>query len=119
MGEIFVEDDTLNELTVLEGTTGLGSNFDKVEVDILPLQVGDVKDGLHGEVGVVLLALADNLGSESGHGALLEVSVIILGDVELFTDIIQLFEGNIASQLESIGYLERMYTLVQELLRLI
>tara|TARA_B110000285_G_C15094348_1_gene601017 strand:- start:812 stop:925 length:114 start_codon:yes stop_codon:yes gene_type:complete len=37
MREVFIKNDTFDELGILESTTGLSDNFDEIEVDILSL----------------------------------------------------------------------------------
>ena len=46
MREVLIENDTLNECTVFKSTTGLGNDLNEVEVDILSLEIGNMKHGL-------------------------------------------------------------------------
>mmetsp|Transcript_1006 Transcript_1006/g.1808 ORF Transcript_1006/g.1808 Transcript_1006/m.1808 type:complete len:305 (+) Transcript_1006:748-1662(+) len=117
--EVLVQHDSLDELAVGEGASGLCHNFDQVEVHVLPLDVGHVEHRLHGQVGEVVLALADDLGAQGGHGALSEVVVAILGDVDLLLDAVQLVHGDVASLLESVGDLQGVDALVEQLLGLL
>ena len=119
MREVLVENNTLDELGVGEGATSLGDDLDKVEVDVLTLNVGNVEDRLDGEIREVILALGDNLGAEGGHGALSEILVVILLDVDLLLDAVKLVDGDVASLLETIGNLERVNALVEQLLGLL
>ena len=59
------------------------------------------------------LALTDNLGSKSSHGALSEVLMIVLGDVDLLLDLIELLHRDLTSGLEPICDLQRMQSLVK------
>jgi len=119
MSEVLVNNDTFNEAGVLNGSTGLGENLDEVEVDIAALEVSNVQNSLHGQVGKVILALADDLGAESGGGALTEEVIVVLGDVELLRDFVNALAGNLASEIETISDLERVNTLVEQLLGLL
>ena len=115
VGEFLVDDNTLDEAGVLEGATSLGNDLDEVEVDITSLHVGDVKDSLDSEVGVVLLALADDLGAEGGLGAHSQLCVVVLGDVELLLDLGDSADSDVTSSLETISDLEWVDTLLEEL----
>mmetsp|Transcript_40263 Transcript_40263/g.61440 ORF Transcript_40263/g.61440 Transcript_40263/m.61440 type:complete len:306 (-) Transcript_40263:19-936(-) len=117
--EVLVDDDSLDELRVGKGATGLGHNFNQVEVDILPLEISHVEHGLDGEVGEVGLALTDDLRAESGHGALSEEIMVVLGDVELFLDVVKLLDSDIAGLLKSVRNFKRVNSLVQQPLSLL
>jgi hypothetical protein len=119
MREVLVKDDTLDELTVLESTTGLGDDLDEVEVNVLSLEIGDMEHGLKGQVGVVSLALGDNLGSKSGHCALSKILVIVLGNVNLLLNLIELLHSDVTSSLEAVSNLQWVDSLVEELLGLL
>ena len=119
MREIFIEHDSFNELTVLKSTTRFRNNFDEVEVHILSFHISNMEDGLHSEVSVLLLTLGDNLGSESGHGTLSKIFVVVLGDVNLFLDLLKLLDSNFASIVETISNFKWVDTLVEELLCLL
>jgi hypothetical protein len=119
MSEVLVNNDTFNEAGVLNGSTGLGENLDEVEVDIAALEVSNVQNSLHGQVGKVILALADDLGAESGGGALTEEVIVVLGDVELLRDFVNALGCNLASEIETISDLERVNNLVEQLLGLL
>jgi len=119
VGELLVEDDTLNEGRVFDGAASLGDDLDKVEVNIVSLEVSNVEDGLEGEVSVVLLAGADDLGAESGLGASSKLGVIVLEDIELLLDLAKLVHSDITSLLETISDFERVDTLFQKFLGLL
>ena len=67
----------------------------------------------------MILALAHNLGAESGSGALAEELVVILLNVNFFLDGIDSLCGNVACTFKSIGDFEWMDALVEKLLSLI
>jgi hypothetical protein len=67
----------------------------------------------------VLLAAADNLGTERGLCALAQVLVVLLHDVELLLHFEDSFDGNFAGLVESISYFERVDTLVKQFISLI
>ena len=83
MREIFVENDTLDKLTVFNGSTSLSDDSDQVEVNILSFEVSNVKNRLDSKLGVLFLALAHNLGSKCSHSALSKELVVVLGNVNL------------------------------------
>lgn len=117
--ELFVEDDTLNKLRIFDGTSSLHYDLDQIEVDISSLHIGDVEHGSDGEVSEVVLTAADDLGAESGLGALSQILVVVLCDVQLLLDGFNLGHGNVASALKSIGNFERMDSLFQKFLGLL
>lgn len=119
MGEVLVKNDTLNECTVFESTSGLGNDFNEIEVNILSLKICDVENCLKGKVGVVSLALTDNLGSESGHCALSKVLVIVLSDVNLLLNLIESSDSDFTGGIETIGDFQWVDSLVEELLSLL
>lgn len=51
VGEVFVDEDTTDEGGVGEGTADLGGDFDEVEGDVAALDVGDLEDGVDGDLG--------------------------------------------------------------------
>ena len=78
-----------------------------------------MKNRLDGKISEVLLTLRNYLGAQSGHGALLQILIVVLRDVEFLLNIIQSLDGDITSSLETIGNLERMNTLIQKFLGLL
>ena len=119
VGELLVDDDALDEAGVLDGAASLGNDLDQVEVDITTIQIGDVEDGAHSEVSVVLLALADDLGAEGGLGALSQLRVVVLEDVELLLDFIDSADSDVTGLLETIGDFEWVDALLQKFLSLL
>ena len=67
----------------------------------------------------MILALADDLGAESGDGALAKEFMIILLNVDLLLDSINPLHSNIACTLETISNLEGVNSLVKKFLGLI
>ena len=117
--EFLVNDDTLDETGVLDGTASLGNDLDQVEVNVTALKVGDVQHCLQSKVSVVVLARADDLGTEGGPCAGTELCVVILVDVELLLDLIDLANGDLASLVEAISDFERVNALLQKFLGLL
>jgi len=117
--ELFVDDDTLNERGVLDGTTGLGDDLDQFEVNISTFEIGNVKDGLEGEISEVILALGDDLRSEGGGSALSEFLVIVFLDVEVLLDLLDSSNSDLTSLVETISDLQGVNTLLEELLGLL
>ena len=78
-----------------------------------------MENGLKSKVGKVALALRYDLGSKSSHGALSEVLVIILADVDLLLDLVKLFNSDITSLLETISNLKWVNTFIQKFLSLL
>lgn len=116
--EIFVNNNTFNELGVFNSTSRLGDDLDKVKVNVTAFNVSNVKHGSDGEIGEVILALADNLGSEGSSCAFTEEFVVVFADIKFFSDFVHTFHGDLASNFETIGNLKWVDTLVKKLLGL-
>ncbi len=56
--KVFVDNDSLDELGVLNGSTSLGNNFDEVEVDVLTFEVRNVENCSDCKICEMVLALA-------------------------------------------------------------
>ena len=119
MREVLINDKTCDEGGVFEGPTGLGDDLDVIEVNITALEIGDREDSSHCDVSHVVLALADDLRAKRGSGAFAEELVVILLNVNFLLDGVDSLGGDIAGTLESIGNLERVNTLIEQLLCLI
>ena len=78
-----------------------------------------MEDRLHGQVSEVILALRDNLRSEGGSSALSEFGVVVFLDVELLLDVTDSLDSDVTSLVETIGNLEGVNTLLEELLGLL
>jgi hypothetical protein len=117
--EVLVNDNTFDELGVLDGTAGLGDDLDEIEVDVSTFDIGNREHGSEGEVGEVVLALGDDLGSEGGSCALSEVRVVVFVDVDLSCDALDLGNRDFASLVKSVRNFEGVDALVEELLGLV
>ena len=90
-----------------------------IEINIATLEVSNCEDSFHSDVSHVVLALADNLGTECSCGAFAEEFVVILLNVNFLLNSVDSLGGNIACTLEAIGDLEGVNALVEELLSLV
>jgi len=118
MREIFIKNDTLDELRIFKSTTSLGNNFNEIKVDIFSFKIGNVENCLKGQISIMSLALTDNLGSKGGHSTFSKVLVIIFGNVKWLLNLIELGNGDIASFFKSISDLKWMNTFIEKLLGL-
>jgi len=119
MREIFIEDDTFNEVTVFNGSSGLGNNLDEVEVDILSVEISNGEDGSESQVSELVLALRYDLGSESGLSTLSKVGVVVLGNVNFLSNLVQVGDSDVTGLFESVGDFQWVKTLVEQLLGLL
>jgi len=119
MREIFIQNNTLDELTIFKSTSGLGNNFDQIKVNILSFKIRNVKYGLESKIGIVGLALRNDLGSKSGHGALSKVLVVIFGDVNLLLDLSEFLNSDVTSFFETISNLKWVNSFIQKFLGLV
>ena len=118
MREILVNHDTFDELRILNSTAGLCDDLDKVEVNILSFQVSDVEHGLDCKVGKVVLAFRNNFASKGGGGALTQVSVVVLLDIDGLSDFLNFADSNFTGLHETVSDFKRMNSFVKQLLRL-
>ena len=118
MGEVFVDDDSRNESRIFKTAASLGYNLDVVEVHISSVEVGNGKHCLDSDISHEVLALADHLGTESGDGAFLQEFVVMFTDVNLFLNLLDSLDCDIASLLEAVCDLQGMDTFVQKSLGL-
>jgi hypothetical protein len=119
MREIFIEDDSFDKVTVFNGSSGLGNNLDEVEVDILSVEVSNGEDGSESQVSELVLALRYDLGSESGLSTLSKVGVVVLGNVNFLSNLVEMGDGDVTGLFESVGDLQWVKTLVEQLLGLL
>ena len=117
--EILIDNNTSDECGILQGPAGLSNHLNVIEVNVSALEVGHGEHRLHCDISHVVLALAHNLGAQSSDSALAEEFVVVLLDVDLFLDLIDAFNSDVAGLLEAISDLEGVNTLVQEFLGLI
>jgi hypothetical protein len=117
--EVLVQNDSLDELGIFKSSSCLGHDLDEVKVDVLSLKVGDMQNGLESQVGVVSLALRDNLGSKSGHCALSKILMVVLGNIYLLLNLVQLLHCNLAGGLKAVSDLQWVDTLIEKLLGLL
>ena len=113
------EDDTLDELGVLNGTTSLCHDFDQVKVHIFTVNVGNMKNRFDRQICVLVLAAGNDLGAEGSLGAISQVLEVVLLDVYLLGDLLKSLDSDVACVFESISYLQGVDTLVEELLGLL
>ena len=117
--EVFVDNDTSHEGSVFQAAASLSDDLDVIKVNVSALQVSDGEHSLDSDVGHVILALADDLGAESGDGTLSEELVIVLLDVDLLLNLVNALNSNVTSSLEAVGNLQGVATLVEEFLSLV
>merc|ERR1711957_1066363 len=79
-GDALLEDETIGDEGVSEGTTGLLDNLDVIKVS----SSLESHDGLDGEVGELLSIVEEELGGEGGEGDVLE----ILGERSLIGEMV-------------------------------
>lgn len=119
VGELFVNNDSLNELRVFDATARFGHNLDQIEVHVTTLQIGNVQHGLDSQVGKVVLTFGHDLGTQGGFGAHAQSFVIVLMNVKLFLDLFDFVHSNFARFFKAVGNFERVDTLVEKFLGLL
>lgn len=59
VGEVLVDDNTVDKQRVFEGTSDLAIHLDQFEVDILALQIRNGQHRIHGNLGELVMRLGD------------------------------------------------------------
>ena len=116
--KVFVDNDSLDELGVLNGSTSLSNNFDKVEVDVLTFEVRNVENCSDCKICEMVLALAYYFGAEGSSGALAEILVVVFRNIKVLLDFIDLLDSNLASLFKAVCDFKWVDTLVEKLLGL-
>lgn len=110
--EILINDDSLNESCVLDASSSLSDHLDQVEVDIFSLEVSNGKHGIDSNLCELILALGNNFRSKGSNSALLELSVIVLKDIDFFRNFIYFLHGNIAPDFKTLRNLKGVNSLL-------
>jgi len=112
--KVLVDNDTVDNVRVLEGTTDLAVDLDELKVDVAALEVGNGKDGIDGNVGKLVVGNRDNLGAERGLGSLDEVGRVVLGEGDGVGDTVELSNSNLTRLLVTVGDTDGVDTAVEE-----
>ena len=80
VGELLVNNDSMDELRLFQAAAGLALHLDHVEVDVLVVQVGHTQHGVHGYLGHLALVHVDDLGAQGGHRRVHQRSRVLLGE---------------------------------------
>ena len=67
----------------------------------------------------MLLALADDLGTEGGFGACPQLSIIVLEDIKFLLDLLDSTDSNVTGLLETIGNFQGVDAFIQKFLGLL
>ena len=62
---VFVDEDALDERGIRERAADFAVNFDQVEEDVFPREVGYGEDGVDGDLGEMFMILRDTSGTVS------------------------------------------------------
>lgn len=114
VGEVLVDDDTVDELSVLEGTSDLSVDLDELKVDVLTLEVGDREDSVDGNLGELVAGEGDDLGAKRGLGSLQEVGGVVLAEGNSVGDAVKLFDSDLTRLLVTVGDADGVDTAVEE-----
>jgi hypothetical protein len=68
MREVLVDNDTLDEQRVLEGTSDLAVHLNQLEVNILALEIGNRENSIHSNLSELVVRLGDaGIGLAKGY----------------------------------------------------
>ena len=68
MGEVLVNNDSLDQHRVLHLAADLSLDLDQLKVDISPFDIGDRENCVDSDLSHLPVTLVDDLGTQSGHG---------------------------------------------------
>lgn len=115
VGEVLVDNDTLDQDGILESTTDLAVDLDQLEVDVLALQVGDRQDGVDGHVGELVVCLGHNLTSQTRVRDLEEVLCVGGAELDNVGYPVELRHCNVASLVVTVCDTDGVDSLVDQL----
>lgn len=134
VGEILVDDNTLHEQRILKRTSDLAVHLDQFEVDVLALKVRNREHGIDSNLGELVVRLGDtvkqsekttcrptmlmfnlHLAAQAGLGNLEKVAGIVECEGNFVADLVQLCHGDLARLVITVGYPNRVDTLVNQL----
>lgn len=113
MGEVSVKHNTLDELTVFNGSSRLGNDFNQIKVDISSLKVSDSQDSFDSQISKLFLALGHYFGAQSSFSTLPKILVVMLLNINLLLNLVQSCHCNIAGLFKSVSNLQGVKTFVQ------
>lgn len=90
MGEVLVDDDSLDQKRVLQRPAHLAVDLDQLEVDVFSLEVGDRHDGVDGDLCELVMCLGNDLAAQACPCHLEEVLGLVLAELDGVGDLVQL-----------------------------
>lgn len=115
VGEVFVDDDTLNKEGVLERASNLAIDLDKLEVDIPPLKIGHGHDCINSNLGELIMCLGHNLRAKTRPGNLQKLGGVVLGELNLVGDAVELCNSDVTGLVVSVGNSDGVDALVDQI----
>lgn len=114
MREVLVYYDALDEQCVLERSSDLAIHLDQLEVDVLALEICNGENGIDGDVGKLVVRLGDDLGAQTCLCDLEQLLGVLLGEVDLVTDLVEAGHGDLAGLVVAVCYPDGVDTLINE-----
>lgn len=103
MGEILINQDTINQLGILHTSTCFPLHLDKVEVNILSGKVSNTKDSLNSNLSQLLFILAHNLRPQTNHSSINKFSIVLIIKFDLLCNSVQMLESDLDGHIVPIG----------------
>mmetsp|Transcript_24712 Transcript_24712/g.53848 ORF Transcript_24712/g.53848 Transcript_24712/m.53848 type:complete len:310 (-) Transcript_24712:56-985(-) len=119
VGDILVDDNAVDKLGVLERSTRLTLHPDHVKVYVIAVEIGNVQNGIHRNLGHLALVDIDNFGTERRHGGRDEGFGILAGEFHPIADLVQRLDRDLGRLFESLGNAHGMDSPSQQLLGLL
>jgi hypothetical protein len=108
VGEVLVNQDTVDELGILHTATGLTLYLDQIKVDILSGEISNIQHSLNSNFSQFLLILADNLRSQGNHRSVNKFSILFLIKLDLLGDLLEVLDSDIDCGIEAVSYFKGM-----------
>ena len=70
MGEVFIDNDSLDQHGVFHTTSNFGLYFDEFKIDIPMLDISHGQNSIDSDLSHQFVTLIDDLGTQGGHGDL-------------------------------------------------
>mmetsp|Transcript_26658 Transcript_26658/g.45290 ORF Transcript_26658/g.45290 Transcript_26658/m.45290 type:complete len:288 (+) Transcript_26658:1303-2166(+) len=114
MTDILVKHDAVHQARVLQPTSSLSFQLDKIEVNIFPPQICDCHDGFDTNLCNVALVCVHDLGAQGRHGSLDQGLQVVRVYRKSFGNRLQMCCCNFAGSLVTLGNSDRVNPFVQQ-----
>lgn len=103
MREILINDHALDKQRIFKSPSNLSVHLDQLEINVFPLEVGNGQDGVHSNIGKLVVGLGDNLATQTCPCDLDQVLSVVLGKVNDVRNLVELRTRDITGLVVAVG----------------